>query len=245
MPKKSSLFRKFFPKKRQRRFLAAYAAFKNKSVQSGRFQLSDADLYPCLNDATGTTDFDPHYIYHTAWAARRIQERSPQKHTDLSSYLYFSTLLSAFVPVEFFDYRPANVRLAGLTTGRVDLNKLHFADASIDSLSCMHTVEHIGLGRYGDELDPDADLRAFGELARVLAPGGRLYFVVPVGRPRVCFNAHRIYSYEQVVEYFQGLNLLEFSLIPDDAHAVGIVEHANPQEVARQQYACGCFIFTR
>jgi hypothetical protein len=59
----------------------------------------------------------------------------------------------------------------------------------------MHVIEHIGLGRYGEALDPDGDLKAIRELVRVLAAGGNLLVVVPVGRPRIQFNAHRIYDY--------------------------------------------------
>src|SRR4029079_19803272 len=133
-----------------------------------------------------------------AWAARKIRAQAPGRHVDLSSYLYFATLLSAFIPVDFFDYRPAHLQRSGLTTGSADLTRLPFADNSIASLSCMHTVEHVGLGRYGDPIDPAGDLKAMLDLNRVLARGGNLLFVVPTGRPRVVFNAHRIYSFDQI-----------------------------------------------
>jgi len=235
----------FLLDKKQKKFLDQYARFKALAANSTRFAIDDKDLYPCLDDATGVTSFDPHYIYHTAWAMRRVRAQAPAVHVDCSSYLYFATLLSAFMKVEFYDYRPANVLLDNLTTGSADLNHLHFADNSLLSLSCMHTVEHIGLGRYGDTMDADGDLKAMAELSRVLAPGGHLYFVVPVGRPRICFNAHRIYSFEQIRECFSGLELVEFSLIPDNAAEVGLLENADPALVARQNYACGCFLFRR
>jgi SAM-dependent methyltransferase len=104
----------------------------------------------------------------------------------------------------------------------------------------MHVVEHIGLGRYGDPLDPNGDLRAMAELRRVLAPGGSLLFVVPVGRPVIMFNAHRIYAYDQVVRYFGDLTLRQFALVPDDPR-YGLVEDATPQLADAQRYGCGCF----
>ena len=79
----------------------------------------------------------------------------------------------------------------------------------------MHVVEHIGLGRYGDPLDATGDLKAMKELARVVAPGGTLLLVCPVGRPRVVFNAHRIYSVEQISASFPEFALAEFALISD------------------------------
>jgi ubiquinone/menaquinone biosynthesis C-methylase UbiE len=131
-------------------------------------------------------------------------------HIDISSALYFCAIVSAFVPIKFYDYRPANLQLSNLSTDSADLTCLPFNDASIESISCMHVVEHIGLGRYGDLLDPNGDLKAISELKRVLSTNGNLLFVVPVGgTPRIMFNAHRIYSYGQVISYFQDFELIE------------------------------------
>jgi hypothetical protein len=109
----------------------------------------------------------------------------------------------------------------------------------------MHTIEHIGLGRYGEPLDPDGDLKAIAELKRVTAPGGSLIFVSPIGRPRLLFNAHRIYSYAQVMEYFSGFILKEFSLIPDTARTDGIIMNADASLADKQTYGCGCFWFIK
>lgn len=226
----------------KRKFWNQYDQF---SAGSKRFIVRKEDIFPCIGDDTANTGFDPHYIYHTAWAARRIVDKKPAHHTDISSLLYFSTLLSAAVPVKFYDYRPAQITLSGLETGKGDLCKLDFSSNSIHSLSCMHTIEHVGLGRYGDPVDSEGDLKAIEELKRVLAPGGSLYFVVPVGKPKVCFNAHRIYSYEQIVESMHPLVLEEFSLIPDNGAQVGIIEHASPHLVQEQVYACGLFLFRK
>ena len=109
----------------------------------------------------------------------------------------------------------------------------------------MHTIEHVGLGRYGDPIDPDGDLKAIAELRRVLAPGGSLLFVTPVGQPRVVFNAHRIYTYDQILSYFADLELVEFALVPDQALLGGLMVGA-PQSLAdAQQYGCGCFWFMK
>jgi len=150
-------------------------------------------------------------------------------------------MLSAFVPVKFYDYRRADLRLSNLSSESADLMALPFADSSVDSLSCMHVVEHIGLGRYGDSLDPDGDLKAISELKRVVAPKGTLLFVVPIGKPKVMFNAHRIYSYEQVTTYFSGLELKEFALIPDDPGEGGLIYDATKEQADKQTYGCGCF----
>lgn len=106
----------------------------------------------------------------------------------------------------------------------------------------MHVIEHIGLGRYGEPLDPDGDLKAIAELKRVLKPGGSLFFVTPVGKPRIQFNAHRIYSYEQIAEYFFGLEIRQFALV-DDSGLFSL--DAAPASANQQSYGCGCWWFIK
>jgi SAM-dependent methyltransferase len=217
--------------------------FRFNKKNDGRFSIKLKDFYPCVFDKTSETKFDKHYIYHTAWAARKVRQINPEFHTDISSSLYFSSIVSAFVPVKFYDYRPARLDLSGLQSNKADLLNLPFEDKSIKSLSYMHTIEHVGLGRYGDPIDPEGDLKAIGELKRVLAPGGSLLFVVPIGKPRIQFNAHRIYSYNQIIDYFKELELNEFSLIPQ--HGVGIIHNAKREQADNEKYGCGCFLFIK
>lgn len=227
-------------------FNTEFKKFKNKSKHSGRFSIDWNDRYPCLNDRTEKTSFDRHYIYHTAWAARILNKIKPKKHIDLSSALYFSSIVSAFVPVKFYDFRPADLKLSNLYSGKADLLSLPFKENSIISLSCMHTIEHIGLGRYGDPLDPEGDLKAIKELIRVLAPGGSLLFVVPIGgKQKIMFNAHRIYSLKQILKYFSQLKLKQFALIPEKAEDGGLIINPSSKILARQNYACGCFWFIK
>lgn len=202
------------------------------------------DRWPRLNDRTTHLPFDAHYTYHTAWAARRLAELRPARHVDISSLAYFATLCSAFVPIEFYDYRPAGILLPNLVCGAADLQQLPFADQSLESISCMHTIEHIGLGRYGDPIDPNGDRSALLELQRVVATGGSLLVVVPVGAPRVQYNAHRIYDPQMIEEYLPELKLKQWAMLPDEFSG-GLVEQPSRQYALQQRYACGCFHFQR
>jgi hypothetical protein len=224
--------------------------FKRKFAEFSRLTGSQRlmpkwkDRYACIDDDTGVTDFDRHYVYHPAWAARILTRIHPEHHFDIGSSLFFVSVISAFTDVKFYDYRPADLRLSGLEVLAADVADLQFEDRSIRSLSCMHVVEHIGLGRYGDSLDPDGDLKAMKELQRVLSVGGDLLFVVPVGQPKVIFNAHRVYSLGQIVEQFPELILKEFALIPERGPE-GLVIGASEERVSQEEYACGCFWFSR
>lgn len=226
-------------------YFSQYRRFaESNREQRPEFSAAWADRWARLDDQTGHLPFDAHYVYHTAWAARVVAATRPLKHTDISSYTYFSTLVSAFVPVEFYDYRPAAISLSNLQCGAADLCNLFMADASIASLSCMHTIEHIGLGRYGDPLDASGDCRALAELQRVLAPAGNLLIVVPVGKPRIQFNAHRIYDPTMIEQMLPELSLQNWALLPDDS-SQGLIEAPDRQFALQQRYGCGCFWFQR
>lgn len=215
-----------------------------KATHGERFLIENNDKYPCINDKGTTTDFDKHYIYHTAWAARKLKEISPKFHVDISSFTYFSTLVSAFIPIRFFDYRPAKIEMDDFTCKHIDVTELSFDSNSIESLSCMHVIEHIGLGRYGDLLDVNGDLKAISELKRVVSTNGNLLFVVPIGKAKIMFNAHRIYSYKQIVSYFKGFELKEFTLIPDQSEE-SLIINATKEQADLQNYGCGCFWFQK
>ncbi|MBP7250643.1 MAG: DUF268 domain-containing protein [Aliarcobacter sp.] len=236
---------KFFIKIIQVPFILYDYLIYSSRDKNKRFSLNFLDFYPQIKDKTIKTGFDRHYVYHTSWAARKVKEINPIKHTDISSSLYFSGIVSAFIDVDFYDYRPADLHLNGLKSLEGNLLNLPFETNSIFSISCMHTVEHIGLGRYGDSIDPEGDLKAISELKRIVAKDGNLLFVVPLGSPKIEFNAHRIYSYNQIISYFSDFELKEFSLIPEYSKNGGLILNADPKLADKEVYSCGCFWFVK
>ena len=201
------------------------------------------DSYPCLEDRTVTTPFDAHYFYQAVWAMDQIVHSVARWHVDVGSEISFVGTLSTHLPVKFVDIRPLMVQgVKNLSCIGGSLLHLPFASASIESLSCLHVAEHVGLGRYGDPLNPTGTRQASAELTRVLAPGGHLLFSVPVGKPRVCFNAHRIHSPQQILDYFYGLRLVQFSAIVDDGT---FRQEIDPSALADANYACGLFHFIK
>jgi hypothetical protein len=221
------------------RFFREMHAYR-RAAPAERVELGDT--FPCLMDRTAKTPFDPHYFYQGAWLARKLAQARPAHHIDVGSSVLTMSVLSGFVPTTFVDYRPLQTSLGGLSLIAGNATQLPFADAGLGSVSCLHVVEHVGLGRYGDPIVPGGTKLAIAELARVIAPGGRLYLTTPVGRERVCFNAHRVSAPESVMAAAEGLDPVSFALVDDSGafHAACGIERAVGLE-----YGCGMFEFAR
>jgi SAM-dependent methyltransferase len=213
-----------------------------RRLDSGR--LSIAQLIPVLDESESDITYNTVYLLHSGWAARILAATRPAYHVDIGSCSYFVTIASAFLNLAAYDLRPMDIPLPDFKTGVADLTKLSFPDNSLESLSCMHAMEHVGLGRYYDTVDPDGDLKSARELQRVLAPGGNFLMVLPLGIPRVVFNAHRIYSYGHVINMFSGLRLKEFSFIPMD-RPPKFIRNADPRIAENVDEGAGCFWFTK
>lgn len=200
------------------------------------------NAFPQLGDRVATSPFDRHYFFQDVWAARHVAALAPGRHVDVGSRVDYVGFLTAVCEVAFVDIRPLTAQLDRLESIEGSVLDMPFADRSVQSLSCLHVAEHIGLGRYDDPLDPLGTRKAAAELHRVLMPNGQLLFSLPVGRPRVCFNAHRIHDPHDVLKMFKGLRLIEFSGVDDE----GIFKRDRKLgELARARYACGMFRFVR
>jgi len=200
------------------------------------------DSAPELGDATRESPYDRHYFLQDIWAFRKIRLSGTGEHVDVGSRIDLIGFLTVICKVTFIDIRPLVVDLAGLRSVSGSILALPLRDNGVNSLSCLHVAEHIGLGRYGDALDPLGTRKACRELARVLAPGGNLYFSCPIGVPRLCYNAHRIHTGARIMEYFDGLRLVEFSGIDDNR---GWHENIGVTDLDGSAYACGLFHFTK
>lgn len=200
------------------------------------------DMQPCLGDWVSSTPFDAHYFYQGAWLSRGLAAKNVKHHLDIASSVTTISVLSAHVNVTFLDYRPLEVNLPGLNSIAGDILKLPFDESSQSSVSCLHVIEHIGLGRYGDAINPNGTIDAANELQRIVSKSGYLYISLPIGKERVCFNAHRVHAPSTVVNLFPQMKLVSFSYVDDVGE---FYENRTLVEAENLDYGCGLFCFRK
>lgn len=192
-----------------------------RSVYRGRLNLA-----PCLHDKSsqsGATGSE--YFWQDLTVARMIQNANPNIHVDVGSRVDgFVSHVASFRAVEVFDIRPNVVTIPGVAFIEADvMNQNALPNQGLspycDSLSCLHALEHFGLGRYGDKFDPLGYVKGFENMSRLLQYGGKFYLSVPVGRERVEFNANWVFSPYTIINLGKqhGLTLINLFLIHPNA----------------------------
>lgn len=232
----------FHPIGRVRGYVRFWRDWRRYRQLPGAESLRLRDTFPQLEDDTGATAVESHYFYQSVWLSNRLGVIRPDLHVDIGSDHRMVGMLTGISKVIFAEIRPLEARIKRLVQVTASIVDLPFRSDSIRSLSCLHVAEHVGLGRYGDRMDPLGSQRSAHEVSRVLAPGGDLFFSLPVGRARVEFNAHRIHTPLQVIAMFPELELREFCVEDDRGR---YVESAEPRSYAHASYACGMFWFRK
>ena len=227
------------------RFLRSLAEYQAAYASGDVFPLGLSELFPVLADFRADAgQAGGHYFFQDLWAARKIYERRPHRHVDVGSRIDgFVSHLLVFMPVTVLDIRPLSSGVRGLEFVREDATALRaFENESLDSISSLHAVEHFGLGRYGDRIDVRGWQKVLASFQRVLKGGGRLYVSVPIGRERVCFNAHRVFAPTRLIEALGELRLVSFAAVEDSG---AFLDNVSPDDMAKQEFACGLYEFTR
>ena len=206
---------------------------------------------PCLADKwlpSGVAS--GHYFHQDLLVAQRIFARRPARHVDVGSRVDgFVAHVASFRAITVLDVRvPPRPAVRNIEFVQQDVEELPESLQGIaDSVSCLHALEHFGLGRYGDPLNASGHLRGLRSIARLLVPEGILYLSVPIGRQRIEFNGHRVFSIETVLGLAEAENfeLLAFSYVDDlgDLHEDVALGGADQNAVPPMRYGCGIFEF--
>jgi SAM-dependent methyltransferase len=248
-PCSSSLADLWFVLRRARRshglrFLRKFLQDRGRFIELGG---TISDLYPVFDDfRMSAGSASGHYFHQDLLVAQFIHDAAPRRHVDVGSRVDgFVAHVASFRAIDVLDIRPMppighpNISFVQADLARHDAS----LDACTDSLSCLHVLEHIGLGRYGDPIDPEGHRKGLDALARMVEPGGRLYISSPIGRRRICFNAHRVFDPCDFPTWLDKIMLLDrFDFVDDHGSLHTRQDHRNLPPL---EYGCGIYSFRR
>lgn len=88
-----------------------------------------------------------------------------------------------------------------------DARKTPFPEEFFDAIVAISTIEHVGIGYYGDPVYPEGDFIVMRELKRILKKGGQLLMTLPYCRKIVQTNIERIYDEERIHKLIEGFHI--------------------------------------
>ena len=243
----------------QRKFQRDRDEYIKQCGSSEQFKYYKSNIYPCLGDYKQQAgSVDGHYFYQDIYAANQVLKSGCRHIYDIGSRLdgYIAHLLSMDIKVTMIDVRPLDDKINGLDFIQGDAMRLDkfINQNSIDALSSLHATEHFGLGRYGDPVEYNGWRKALVNYKKILKPGGKLFFSVPVGiNDKLQFNAHRIFRPCTIVsELMPEMQLITFARI---SHGIQEFDFKNINNIKSEldkisdkylsDYDCGMFIFQK
>jgi len=199
-------------------FKKDYKLFSKLSEeQHSVFELSPS--FPCVKEKnTDSGVANGAYFHQDIYVARQVFYANPIKHVDVGSRIDgFVSHVAVFRKIYVYDIRPLESTIENIYFEQADFMSTYFSiENNCDSISSLHALEHFGLGRYGDPIDPLGHIKGFSNITKMLKKGGRFYFSVPLGTSRIEFNAHRIFSLKYLLDWVsRDFKVIEFSYVDD------------------------------
>jgi hypothetical protein len=204
--------------------------------------------YPILTDYDGQAgSASGHYFHQDLLVASFVYTSRPDRHIDIGSRIDgFVAHVASFRKIEVMDVRDLNdTGHPNISFLKADLmDETNAQENLTDSISCLHAIEHFGLGRYGDPLDPKGHIKGFNNILKMLKDGGTLYISFPIGQSNeVHFNGHRVFSPKDIFNWIEGstkIELARFDFVDD----VGQLHRDVDLNNSNIKVKCGCGIYT-
>jgi len=174
-------------------------------------------ISPALLDfAESAGSADGHYFWQDLYCAQWVTTRNPNRHLDIGSRIDgFVAHLLTNREVTVMDIRDMKSDIPNLKFIQADLQSpSRDLITPYDSVSSLHSIEHFGLGRYGDPLDVEGHTKGLLNIAKLVSASGYLYISFPIGASAIQFNQQRIIHPTWPIELLKEFKLERFILIP-------------------------------
>ena len=140
------------------KYFSDYIKFKKQGGEVTFF-------HPMLNDSVEQAGITKgHYFHQDLLVASYIYKAKPETHIDIGSRIDgFVAHVASFRKIQIIDIRNLNeIGHENISFLKLDLTKNNNPSLLSESVSCLHAIEHFGLGRYGDKIDPVGILNSWG-----------------------------------------------------------------------------------
>lgn len=227
-----------------RRFLSDFYEFR-KQAEAKHPGFKFGEFLPCLKDYSSQSAHLPmHYFYQDLFIANKIFNNKPLKHVDIGSRVDgFVAHVASFREIEVLDIRPLNINFKNVIFKEGNLMGDLSLEDYCDSISSLHVIEHFGLGRYNDPIDFHGYISGLDNIYKMLKDGGKFYFSVPIGKEKMVFNAHRIFSVKHLLELFQSKYRIDSFSYINDQQVLVTDASLNPEDLDAYAFDYGCGLF--
>lgn len=205
-------------------------------------------LYINLNDYHASAGHAKgHYFHQDLVVASEVFKAQPDEHLDIGSRIDgFVAHVASFMKIKVADVRPLVIEnQPNIEFLQLDLME-EVSLKEFSSVSCLHAIEHFGLGRYNDPINPNGSEEGLLNLIKLVKPGGRLYLSHPISHnPRTIFNAHRILPIDFSLKILENkCDLIKFFVVDDegDLKESEIIECMSRDNL---RYGCGIYIYEK
>ena len=209
------------------------------------------NIYPILRDYDSDAggELMNHLFHSDLLTSQYVFEAKPNNHLDVGSRIDgLVSQIASFRKIDVVDIRPLDIKphknINFIKGDICDVNFIEKQTIKYDSISSIGCIAHIGLGRYGEEIDINGHLKAIKNLSEMIEKNGKIYFMAPVGNEGSEFNAHRIFKPDSIIDIFQKNNctLEKFHLINDEGN---LQLDTNLKENMNYNFAGGYYVFKK
>jgi len=191
------------------RFFVTFPRFFYHFMSIKKLHGVEITLKPCLHDAI---DFSgsklAEYFYQDLFVAQMIFDDKPKIVADVGSRVDgFVSNVASFREITVFDIRELPDKINNVTFLKQDITQPFDNTQKFDMVTCLHALEHFGLGRYGDPIIKDAVRRGVEGLVNLVEDNGTLIISTPTGRERIEFNANWVFDAQKLCGIFDSLNM--------------------------------------
>ena len=180
--------------------------------------------------------------------SKLIYQNKPKRHIDIGSRIDgFVAHVASFRKIEVIDIRPlTKSEHKNIIFRQADFMKPQNLKKT-DSISCLHAIEHFGLGRYGDPIDIEGHAKGITNLVNLISNSGRLYISFPIGqKDEVHFNAHRVFHASSILKHpsiNRYMKLVRFDYVDDNGE---LHQDLSVKSVKTgTQFGCGIYTFEK